>query len=153
MIARLLRPRLDEGLLVIRLMLAVVFVFHGAQKLFGAFGGPGLEGFAGYLGSLGVPLPGPSAFLAGAAELFGGLALATGVGLRLLALPLAFTMLVAATTAHSGFDATQGGGEYALTLGAVVIGLALTGPGKYSLSALLPRAIAERLEPAAVATR
>src|SRR5690606_6435504 len=110
MIAHLLRPRLDEGLLVIRLMLAVVFVFHGAQKLFGAFDGPGLEGFAGYLGSLGVPLPGLNAFLAGAAEFFGGLALATGVALRLAALPLAFTMLVAATTAHSGFDVTKGGG-------------------------------------------
>ena len=60
----------DAGLLVIRLMLATVFVYHGAQKLFGAFGGHGLAGFAGWLGSLGVPLPTVSALLAGAAEFF-----------------------------------------------------------------------------------
>ena len=55
----------DVGLLMIRLMLGVVFVFHGSQKLFGLFGGPGIEGFAGFLGQLGAPVPTVSALLAG----------------------------------------------------------------------------------------
>jgi putative oxidoreductase len=53
----------DVGLLIIRLMLGVIFIYHGAPKLFG-----GLEGFAGYLGTLGVPMPSVSAFLAAMAE-------------------------------------------------------------------------------------
>ena len=125
----------DLGLLALRLMAGSVFLFHGAQKLFGAFGGPGLEGFAGYLESLGVPAPGASAFLAAAAELVGGLALVTGLGQRLLALPLTVTMLVAAFTAHSGFAASAGGNEYPLTLAAVALALGLTGPGRFALRA------------------
>ena len=54
----------DTALLLIRLMLGVVFVFHGSQKLFGFFEGPGIEGFAGYLSSLDVPLPLLNAWLA-----------------------------------------------------------------------------------------
>jgi putative oxidoreductase len=121
---------LDLGLLAMRVMLAVVFLFHGAQKLFGVFDGPGLEGFAGWLDSLGVPLPAVSAFLAALAEFGGGLALATGVGTRLVGVPLAFTMFVAAFAAHSGFAAQSGGMEYPLTLAVMVVGLVLTGPGR-----------------------
>ena len=123
----------DLGLLTLRLMGGSVFLFHGAQKLFGAFGGHGLEGFAGYLESLGVPFPAVSAFLAATTELLGGLALVLGLGQRLLALPLTFTMLVAAFTAHSGFAATAGGNEYPLTLAALALGLGLTGPGRFAL--------------------
>lgn len=126
------------GLLLIRLMIGVVFVFHGSQKLFGAFGGPGLQGFSGYLESMRIPFPYLSAVLAGCAEFFGGLAVFTGVGMRLLAVPLAFTMLVGCFTAHAGkFSVQEGGMEYALTLCVVVIGLALTGPGQWTLLALL----------------
>lgn len=127
--------RVDLALLVMRLMVGIVFVFHGSQKLFGLFGGYGITGTAGWMESLGIPLPLVSATLAGAAEFFGGIALVTGVGQRLLAVPLAFTMLVAATTAHSGFDATSGGMEYPLTLAAVVAGLGLLGPGRFALGA------------------
>lgn len=145
MIKKILAPnptKTNLALLSMRLMLSVVFIYHGSQKLFGAFGGHGLEGFAGYLGSLGVPLPGLNALLAASAEFFGGLALLTGVGMTLMALPLSFTMLVAAFTAHTGFSAVNGGNEYTLVLAVAVIALGLTGPGAYSLSALWQNASA-----------
>lgn len=127
----------DLGLLAIRAMLATVFVYHGGQKLFGLFGGHGLDGFAGYLASLGVPLPALSALLAGSAEFFGGLILLAGVAFRWALIPLVITMLVAALTAHTGFNIAAGGNEYALTLAVVVAALALIGPGRYSLPHLV----------------
>ena len=123
----------DLGLLAIRLMAGAAFAFHGAQKLFGLFGGYGLEGTAGFFETLGIPFPTLSVVLAGGAELLGGLALLSGFGQRLIAAPLAFTMLVAGLTAHSGFDVTQGGMEYPLVLAAVALGLGLTGPGRFAL--------------------
>lgn len=128
--------RLDLALLLLRLPLAAVFLFHGSQKLFGLFGGYGLEGTAGFMESLGLPAGTLMAALAGGTELLGGLALLTGLGLRLLSLPLTFTMLVAALLAHSGFDAAQGGMEYPLVLAAAVAALGLTGPGRLSLRAV-----------------
>ncbi|MFG0330114.1 MAG: DoxX family protein [Phycisphaerales bacterium] len=130
----------QAGLLVARVLPGVVFVFHGSQKLFGAFDGPGLAGFAGYLDALGVPAPALNAAVAASVELVGGLALLTGVGQRIVAAPLAFTMLVAAFLAHGGaFDAGKGGMEYPLTLAFVVIGLGLTGPGRLTLATLARR--------------
>lgn len=129
--------RTDLGLLLMRAMGGTVFVFHGAQKLFGSFGGYGLEGTAGFMESIGLPFPLASALLAGLAELVGGLALLTGFGQRLLALPLAFTMLVASFTAHSGFAAGSGGMEYPLTLAFLAAGLGLVGPGRFALRAPL----------------
>lgn len=126
----------DYGLFLIRLLVAVVFIFHGSQKLFGAFGGHGIEGFAGFLASLGIPFPTANAYMAGLTEFVGGLALLSGVGVRVLALPLSFTMLVAAFTAHSGFDVLKGGNEYPLTLAFVVAGLGLTGAGNVTAFAV-----------------
>jgi putative oxidoreductase len=128
--------RTDLGLLLVRLMVGVVFVFHGSQKLFGAFGGYGLEATADWMGSIGIPFPLASAVAAGLAELCGGLALIAGFGQRLLAIPLTFTMLVAAST-HEGFSAASGGMEYALVLAVAVAGLGLLGPGRFALR--LPR--------------
>lgn len=119
----------DLGLLLLRLMLGVVFVYHGQAKLFG-----GIEGFAGFLTNLGVPFPELSAWLAALAEFVGGLSLATGVGLRLMSIPLAFTMFVAAFGAHWGaFDARNDGMEFPLTLAVAVVALGLTGAGRYRL--------------------
>lgn len=124
----------DAGLLGIRLMLGVVFTYHGSQKLFGAFGGPGIEGFGGFLASLGVPLPTLNAYMAGGAEFFGGLLLALGVGARLASVPVAFTMSVAAIMVHGGaFGAQNGGMEYPLTLAVVTAGIGLIGPGRLTL--------------------
>lgn len=124
----------DAGLLLMRVMLAVVFLYHGGQKLFG-----GLDGFAGYLGSMGVPAPHISAFLAAASEVVGGLVLLAGIGFRYALPPLVVTMLVASFKAHGGkFSAQDGGMEYALTLGVMVLGLILTGPGGFGLGRFLP---------------
>jgi len=124
----------DLGLLLIRLMLGVVFIYHGAPKLFG-----GLDGFAGYLGSMGVPLPQVSALLAALAEVLGGAILIAGLWFRVALWPTVFTMLVASFTAHAGkFSIQDGGMEYALTLAVMVTGLALTGPGKLTVLRLLP---------------
>lgn len=125
----------DLGLLLIRAMLAIVFLFHGSQKLFGLFGGYGIEGTAGFFEQLGIPMPTASVVLAGGTELVGGLALAAGLFARPAALALALTMLVAGFTAHSGFSSQSGGMEYPLTLAIVSAGLALTGPGRFSLRA------------------
>ncbi|WZP00006.1 DoxX family protein [Isosphaeraceae bacterium EP7] len=130
----------DLGLLAIRLIIGVVFLYHGSQKLFGAFGGPGLAGFSGFLTSLGVPAPGVNAVLAGSAEFFGGAAMVLGLLTRLAAIPMVATMAVAILTVHSkGFNAATGGMEYPLTLLVVVLGLGLTGAGGLSLDALLAR--------------
>lgn len=124
----------DAGLLGIRLMLGVVFTYHGAQKLFGLFGGHGIEGFAGFLASLGMPLPTLNAYMAAGTEFLGGLLLIIGVGSRLASIPLTFTMLVAAFMVGDGFDALNGGMEYPLTLAVVAAGLGLIGPGRLTLS-------------------
>ena len=124
----------DAGLLVMRLMVGWVFLYHGGQKMFGWFGGSGIEGFAGFLESLSIPLPLLNAYAAAGTELLGGLALITGLGVRLVSFPLAATMLVAAFTVHGGkFGAQQGGMGYPLTLAAIVIGLGLTGAGRFAL--------------------
>jgi putative oxidoreductase len=124
----------DTGLLGMRVMLGVVFMFHGSQKLFGSFGGSGIEGFAGFLDSLGIPLPTLNAYMAGGSEFFGGLLLLTGVGARLASVPLTITMLVAAFTVGKGFNVLTGGMEYPLTLAVVATGLGLIGPGRFTLS-------------------
>jgi putative oxidoreductase len=132
----------DAGLFLIRAMVGVVFVFHGAQKLFGIWGGHGLEGFTGFLTQLQVPMPAVSAVLAAVAEFGGGLLLIAGLATRLAAVPLVITMMVAAFKVHGQAFALPTGMEYALTLGVVTLGLALTGPGGLSLDALLgPRLV------------
>jgi len=120
------------GLLIIRLMVGYVFFFHGAQKLFGWFGGPGLQGATGLMETLGIPMPFISALMAGVTEFLGGLALIVGIAFPWVNIPLVFTMLVASFSAHSGFSAQSGGMEYPLTLALISAGLAFTGAGAYS---------------------
>jgi putative oxidoreductase len=120
----------DMGLLMIRLILAVVFIYHGQGKLFG-----GLDGFAGYLASMNVPMPKVAAFLAAISEFGGGLILLTGLAFRFTLPPVVFTMLVAAFKAHGGkFNIQDGGMEYPLTLGIITAALILTGPGSLTLA-------------------
>jgi putative oxidoreductase len=128
----------DVGLLLIRGMVGFVFVFHGSQKLFGAFGGPGRGGCAQALAAMGVPAPGVQSVLAASAEFFGGLALLAGVGTRVAVVPLVVTMLVASFVAHGkAFDILKGGMEYPLSLAVILVGLALTGPGVLTAAAAL----------------
>ena len=143
------KTRLNNlGLLTIRVILATVFVYHGGQKLFGLFGGYGIEGTAKWMASAGIPFPTLSVVLAGSAEFFGGLALLTGLAARLATVPMVFTMVVAIATTHlTGFDARTGGMEYPLTLAAVLAGIGLTGPGRFTLVELV-RQIRTSREPA-----
>jgi uncharacterized membrane protein YphA (DoxX/SURF4 family) len=94
------------GLLLLRAVVGLVFVVHGGQKLFGF----GLAGTAGFLGSLGIPLPTIAAAGLIAAELLGGLALLLGAWTRIAALLLAADMLVAMLTVHlrGGFFVPDG---------------------------------------------
>ncbi|TRY24194.1 DoxX family protein [Brevibacillus sp. LEMMJ03] len=126
---------IDLGLLIIRLVVGLTFVGHGAQKLFGWFGGYGLKGTGGWLESIGLKPGVTMALLAGLGELVGGLLFAAGVGTWVGALLIALTMLVAIVKVHgaNGYWATQNGYEYNLVLIAVAIGVALIGPGAYVL--------------------
>ena len=126
----------DTGLLLIRVMLGVVFLYHGWDKLANA----GIDGFAGYLDSLGVPLPMLNAWMAVAAEIIGGLALVLGVGVRFAAVPLTITMLVAAFVAHGGaFDVRNNGMEYPLTLAVISAALIFLGAGRLTVIPVLRR--------------
>ncbi|MEY2194713.1 DoxX family protein [Neobacillus sp. BF23-41] len=127
------------GLLIIRLVVGVSFMAHGAQKLFGWFGGYGLKGTGGWMESLGMKPGVMMALMAGFAELMGGLLFTLGLLTPLAGIMIAATMVMAIVKVHAsnGYWATQNGYEYNLTLIAVVIGIALSGPGKYALDAFL----------------
>lgn len=136
--ARLLAA--DLGLLLLRLLIAAIGIAHGGQKLFGLFGGKGIQGFAEFLTSLKVPMPTLSAYLAGGAEFFCGILIGCGLFTRVAVIPFAFTMAVAILTVHKNAFFLPAGMEFALTLGVIAIALGLTGPGRLSLdSAFLSR--------------
>jgi putative oxidoreductase len=120
------------ALLVLRAVVGIVFVIHGGQKLFGF----GLAGTAGFLGSLGVPLPTVAAAGVIAVELLGGLALLLGAWTRLAATLLAVDMLVALLTVHlrGGFFVPEGI-EFVLTLFGACVALAGLGAGPWSIDA------------------
>ncbi|MBO9130079.1 DoxX family protein [Bacillus sp. 165] len=126
---------MDLGLLLIRLVVGVAFIGHGSQKLFGWFGGYGLKGTGGWMESIGIKPGVAMAFMAGASELLGGLLFASGVFTWIGALLITATMLVAIVKVHAknGFWITQNGYEYNLILIVVAIGIALIGPGAYTL--------------------
>ena len=118
------------GVVPLRAVVGVVFVVHGTQKLFGF----GLAGTAGFLGSLGIPLPTVAGVVVIAVELLGGLALLLGAGTRIVAAALAADMLVAMLTVHvrGGFF-VPGGIEFVLTLFGACLTLAGLGAGPWSV--------------------
>lgn len=131
----------DNGLapLALRVPTGIIFAAHGAQKLFGMFGGYGLEGTGQWMDSIGL-VPGVlMALLAGSAEFFGGLALILGLLARPAALVLAVTMLVALVAVHldKGFFMATNGYEYALALLAVSVSIVFSGGGRASLDRAL----------------
>lgn len=123
---------LDYGLLLIRLVLGVVMVAHGAQKLFSI----GYGGIAGGFAQIGMPLPQVAAALIIATELGGGLLMIAGLLTRFAGAAFAFAMVVASIKVHlpNGFF-MPAGYEFTMMLGATALGLALTGPGRYSIDA------------------
>lgn len=133
---------MNFGLLLLRLVVGGLFVGHGSQKLFGAFGGYGPEGTGGFFESLGLKPGKPMAYAAGASEAGGGAMLALGLGTPLAATALTSTMATAAYTVHrpNGLWAEKGGFEYNMVLATAALALASTGPGQISFDALVGRA-------------
>ena len=125
---------------ILRLSLGVVFFAHGAQKLLGWFGGPGFSGSMGmFTGYLHIPVP--LAYLAIAAEFFGGLGLILGFLTRIAAFGIAMNMVVAIAMVHwpngffmnwSGKQAGEGF-EYHLLVIAIAVVLMIYGAGKWSV--------------------
>jgi len=127
------------GLLILRLFVGLTLAAHGAQKLFGWFGGYGLAGTGGFLEQLGF-LPGKRhALFAGLAELVGGLLLALGFATPLAATLIISVMFVAIATVHlkHGFFNHNQGYEYNLTLAVVALSVAIIGAGPLSVDAAL----------------
>lgn len=130
---------LSMGLLIIRLVVGLAFAGHGAQKLFGWFGGYGPKGTGGWMDSIGIKPGVAAAVVVGLIEFVGGLFFAAGFLTVLAAVLLALTMVGAIARVHgrNGFWNTAGGYELNLILIAVLVGLALAGAGDYSIDALL----------------
>jgi len=134
LINKVLFTRAGFGLTAIRIVVGIIFAAHGAQKLFGMFGGYGIAGTAQYMESLGLAPGHLMAILAGGTEFFGGLALIIGLLTRPAALGLTFLSLVAIFSVHihNGLFMTNNGYEFALALLGGSIAVLIEGAGKLS---------------------
>jgi putative oxidoreductase len=123
------------GLLLIRLTVGGLFIGHGCQKLFGWFGGGGLDGTGEMFTKAGLRPGWLTAAIAGTAETVGGSLLLLGALVPLAAAAIATVMAGAIITVHlrNGVWNTNGGFEFPLVMAAVVIGLAFSGPGRFSI--------------------
>ncbi len=150
MIERVLHTSRDEATAVLRIVLGMVFIAHGAQLLLGWFGGPGLEGAIGYFtGVLGIPWF--VAVLVIVAQFFGGLGLIVGLLSRIAAAGIALVMVGAIVTVHAqvGFfmnwfgqmSAGAEGWEFHLLAVAMAVVVVIRGSGAFSLD----RRLADRL--------
>lgn len=141
LIKQILTSRAGVAPLALRIPVGIIFIAHGAQKLFGAFGGYGLEGTGKFMASLGMPAGYLMALLAGSAEFYGGIALLIGLLVRPASAVLAFTMLVAMFSVHvsHGLFMSNNGYEYALSLLAVSVSLLFSGAGSLSLDNVLAK--------------
>jgi putative oxidoreductase len=126
---------LDLVPLLVRIALAVVFIYHGYGKVFQG----GHEGIAQLMSAKGAPLPEVLGWLAGLTEFFGGILIGVGLLSRVWALGLVVVMAVAIATVHgpNGFDLRQQGYEYNFTLGLCALAILIGGPGAFSLDRFL----------------
>ncbi len=132
------KSAVDVALLIARVIVGAVFMAHGAQKLFGAFGGPGLSAFVGMMGPLG--------YLVAIGEFFGGLGIVVGFLSRFSAASIIVIMLGAIAMVHGkvGFFmnwmGNQGGEgfEYHLLAIGILLVILIAGPGRYAVARSLP---------------
>ncbi|NOH62630.1 DoxX family protein [Vibrio sp. RE88] len=130
--------------LALRIPVGIIFMVHGAQKLFGWFGGYGLEGTGQWMASIGLGPGVLMALLAGSAEFFGGLFILLGLLTRPASIALAFTMLVAIFSVHfeNGLFMSNNGYEFGLALMAASVSLALSGSGKAAVDQFIAKKFA-----------
>ncbi len=130
---------MDIGFLALHVIVGLLFIGHGAQKLFGSFGGHGIEGTAGFFESIGLKPGRLHATAAGLAELGGGVLIALGLLVPLGAALIIAAMVAAIVTVHrsNGVWVTENGYEYNLVLIAVAFALAGAGAGEFSLDYVL----------------
>jgi putative oxidoreductase len=131
--------------LPVRIGAGVIFAAHGAQKLFGWFGGYGLEGTGAWMASIGIEPGVLMAAMAGGAEFFGGLLLIAGLLVRPAAAVLAITMIVAIASVHlqNGLFMSNNGYEFGLALLAISVGLVFRGAGGISADRLIYAQVAQ----------
>jgi putative oxidoreductase len=127
------RKAVDVSLLILRVVVGIIFAAHGAQKLFGAFGGMGLAET--------VKMMGPLGCLVTIGEFFGGLGLIVGFLTRFSAASLIVIMIGAIALVHgkNGFFLDKGGFEYNLALIGLLLPILIAGPGRYSVGRYLPK--------------
>ncbi len=127
------------GLLILRVVVGLLLMGHGAQKLFGWFGGGGLQGTAGWIGKMGFRPAVFWAFMAGLGEFGGGLLTVLGLLNPLGPLGIIAVMLMATFKAHWGKPIwnTKGGPELPIINIAAVLAIALLGSGAFSLDSIL----------------
>jgi putative oxidoreductase len=132
--------------LPLRLIAGILFIAHGAQKLFAWFGGYGLDGTGQWMESIGLSPGYLMALMAGSAEFFGGLLLVVGFITRPTSFVLAITMLVAIFTVHidNGLFMSNNGYEFGLALFAISVSLIISGSGKLSLDSLVAKRLVNK---------
>jgi putative oxidoreductase len=158
LLAALVSPRTgalpaDIGLIAVRAVLALLFIYHGSRRLFGWFDGPGLDASARYFANTAGLSPGKLfATMGGLIEFLGGIAIAVGLLARLAGAAIFVDMMMAIITVtwSNGINATTGksGYELNLALGTLALVIAFFGAGRFSIDALLER----RLQSAEVAS-
>lgn len=125
---------IETGLAILRGTVGLLLGAHGAQKIFGWFGGPGIQGWQGAIEGMNLRPPSLWAWLSAGTELFGGLLFALGIVTPFAAAALIVNLLMAVTLVHweNGFFNSRGGYEFPLTLAVAALVIGLAGPGAYA---------------------